>query len=56
MIEIKEFSKIYNNEKKAVDNISLNVNAGEIFEFIGHNGEGKTTTLKSIAGILDYEE
>ena len=56
MIEIKEFSKIYNNEKKAVDNISLNVNDGEIFAFIGHNGAGKTTTLKSIAGILDFEQ
>ena len=56
MIEIKEFSKIYNNQKKAVDNISLNVNDGEIFAFIGHNGAGKTTTLKSIAGILDFEE
>ena len=56
MIEIKEFSKIYNNEKKAVDNISLKVNDGEIFAFIGHNGAGKTTTLKSIAGILDFEE
>ena len=56
MIEIKEFSKIYNNEKKAVDNISLKVNDGEIFAFIGHNGAGKTTTLKSIAGILDFEQ
>ena len=56
MIEIKEFSKIYNNEKKAVDNISLKVNDGEIFAFIGHNGAGKTTTIKSIAGILDFEE
>ena len=56
MIEIKDFSKIYNNEKKAVDNISLKVNDGEIFAFIGHNGAGKTTTIKSIAGILDFEE
>ena len=56
MIEIKNFSKIYNNEKKAVNNISLTVNDGEIFAFIGHNGAGKTTTLKSIAGILDFEE
>lgn len=56
MIEIKEFSKIYNNEKKAVGNISLKVNDGEIFAFIGHNGAGKTTTIKSIAGILDFEE
>ena len=56
MIEIKNFSKIYNNEKKAVNNISLTVKDGEIFAFIGHNGAGKTTTLKSIAGILDFEE
>lgn len=56
MIEIKNFSKIYNNEKKAVNNISLTVNDGEMFAFIGHNGAGKTTTLKSIAGILDFEE
>ncbi len=54
-IEIKNFSKIYNNEKKAVDNISFTVNKGEIFAFIGHNGAGKTTTLKSIVGILDFE-
>ena len=56
MIEIKNFSKIYNNEKKAVDDISLKVGDGEIFAFIGHNGAGKTTTLKSIAGILDFEQ
>ena len=56
MIEIKNFSKIYNKEKKAVDNISLKINDGEIFAFIGHNGAGKTTTIKSIAGILDFEE
>ena len=56
MIEIKNFSKIYNNEKKAVDDISLQVGDGEIFAFIGHNGAGKTTTLKSIAGILDFEQ
>ncbi len=56
MIEIKNFSKIYNNQKKAVDNISLTINDGEIFAFIGHNGAGKTTTLKSIVGILDFEQ
>ena len=56
MIEIKNYTKIYNNQKKAVDNISLTVNSGEIFAFIGHNGAGKTTTLKSIVGILDFEE
>ena len=56
MIEIKNFSKIYNGENKAVDNINLTVNSGEIFAFIGHNGAGKTTTIKAISGILDFEE
>lgn len=56
MIEIKNLTKIYNGTKKAVDNISLNIDNGEIFAFIGHNGAGKTTTIKSIVGILDFEE
>ena len=56
MIEIKNYTKTYNKDKKAVDNISLTVNDGEIFGFIGHNGAGKTTTIKSIVGILDFEE
>lgn len=56
MIEIKNVTKIYNGDKKAVDNISFTVNNGEIFAFIGHNGAGKTTTIKSIVGILDFEE
>lgn len=56
MIEIKNVTKIYNGEKKAVDNISFIVNNGEIFAFIGHNGAGKTTTIKSIVGILNFEE
>ena len=56
MIEIKNLSKIYNGEKKAVDDISLTINDGEIFAFIGHNGAGKTTTIKAIVGILRFEE
>ena len=56
MIEIKNFTKTYNDDKKAVDDISLEARDGEIFAFIGHNGAGKTTTLKSIAGILDFEQ
>ena len=43
MIEIKNLTKSYNGVK-VVDNISLKVNDGEIFAFIGHNGAGKTTT------------
>ena len=55
MIEIKNYSKSYSGNK-VVDDISFKVDDGEIFGFIGHNGAGKTTTIKSIVGILDFEE
>lgn len=56
MIEIKNYTKTYNKSKKAVDDISLTIGDGEIFGFIGHNGAGKTTTIKSIVGILDFDQ
>ena len=56
MIEIKNVTKSYTSEKKALDDISFTVDNGEIFAFIGHNGAGKTTTIKAIMGILDFEE
>ena len=55
MIEIKNVSKTYNGTKKTLENITFNVNDGEIFAFIGHNGAGKTTMIKLIVGILDFE-
>jgi ABC-2 type transport system ATP-binding protein len=55
MIEIKNVSKTYKGKKKALDNVNLTINDGEIFGFIGHNGAGKTTMIKSIVGILDFE-
>jgi ABC-2 type transport system ATP-binding protein len=55
MIEIKNLTKVY-GDKKAVDNLSLTMDAGEIYAFIGHNGAGKTTTLKSMTGILQFDE
>ncbi|WP_010296831.1 ABC transporter ATP-binding protein [Clostridium senegalense] len=56
MLKINNLSKAYIGGKKAVDNVSIQVENGEIFGFIGHNGAGKTTTIKSIVGILDFEE
>jgi len=56
MLNIENLSKQYSNGKKAVDNISLEVKAGDIFGFIGHNGAGKTTTIKAIVGIIDFIE
>lgn len=55
MLKIKNLTKKY-GDKKAVDNISFDVNEGEVFAFIGHNGAGKTTTIKAITGILDFED
>ena len=56
MIEIKNVSKTYNGKKKVLKNVNFKIESGEIFAFIGHNGAGKTTMIKSVMGILDFEE
>ena len=53
MIEIKNVSKTYNGTKKALDNVNLKIDSGEIFAFIGHNGAGKTTTISILTSIID---
>ena len=55
ILSIEHLTKIY-GDKKAVDDLSLTIEAGEIYGFIGHNGAGKTTTLKAVAGILAFDE
>lgn len=55
MLEVKNYSKSY-SDKEVVHDISFIVEDGEIFAFIGHNGSGKTTTIKSIVGILDFDQ
>ncbi len=55
MLRIENLTKTY-GEKKAVDQLTLEIKAGEIYGFIGHNGAGKTTTLKACCGILNFEE
>ena len=55
MLLIRHLTKRY-GEKKAVDDLDLYIAPGEIYGFIGHNGAGKTTTLKSVAGILQFDE
>ncbi len=54
MLKIEHLTKSY-GEKKAVDDLSLEIRPGEIYAFIGHNGAGKTTTLKSCCGILGFD-
>ena len=55
MLEIKNLTKKY-GDKVAVNKLNLKIEAGEIYGFIGRNGAGKTTTLKSIVGILKFDE
>ncbi len=55
MLSIQHLTKRYGT-KKAVDDLSLHIAPGEIYGFIGHNGAGKTTTLRSVAGILRFDE
>jgi ABC-2 type transport system ATP-binding protein len=56
MLTINNLCKTYKGDKKAVDHLSIHVEAGDIFGFIGHNGAGKSTTIKAVVGVLDFEE
>lgn len=56
MLQIKDLTKIYKGGKTAVSNLNIEIESGDIYGFIGHNGAGKTTTIKSVVGILDFEE
>ena len=54
MLKIEHLTKTYGT-KKAVDDLSLHIAPGEICAFIGHNGAGKTTAIKSACGILQFD-
>lgn len=56
MLAINNYSKAYNKDHFAVSGLSLNVDSGDLFAFIGHNGAGKSTTIKSIVGILPFDD
>lgn len=56
VLEIKNFSKTYKDGKKAADDVTITVEAGDIFGFIGHNGAGKSTTIRAVVGVLDFTE
>lgn len=56
ILEINNFSKVYGGDKKAADSITLCVESGDIYGFIGHNGAGKSTTIKAIVGVLDFTD
>ena len=56
MLEIRHYSKSYGTGKKAADDVSLSVMSGDIYGFIGHNGAGKSTTIRAVVGVLDFTE
>lgn len=56
MVKIEHFSKSYTKDKKAVDDLSLEIEDGDIYAFVGLNGAGKSTTIKALVGILPFEE
>ncbi len=56
MIKLSNVSKEYVKGIKVIDNISLEINNGEILGYLGPNGAGKTTTLKMITGITSITE
>ena len=56
MLTIQNLTKHYKGSNKGVTNLTLEIEAGDIYGFIGHNGAGKTTTIKCIAGIHSFEE
>ena len=56
MLEIRNYSKSYDGGRKAADDVSLTVEGGDIYGFIGHNGAGKSTTIRAVVGVLDFTE
>ena len=56
MLKINNYTKSYGGGKKAADDVTLHVMPGDIYGFIGHNGAGKSTTIRAVVGVLDFEE
>ena len=48
------FLQVYKNNKKAVNNLSLNFYEDQITSFLGHNGAGKTTTMSILTGKVVF--
>ena len=56
MLDIKGYSKSYGGDKKACEDVTIAVESGDIYGFIGHNGAGKSTTIRAVVGVLDFDE
>jgi ABC-2 type transport system ATP-binding protein len=56
MLQIKNYSLEYVKGKRVINGLNLSVREGDIYAFVGRNGVGKTTTIKSIVGINHITE
>ena len=56
ILKINKITKIYKNKFKALDELSLNINEGEIFALLGPNGAGKSTLINTVCGILNFDD
>ena len=56
ILKINKITKIYKNQFKALDELSLNINEGEIFALLGPNGAGKSTLINTVCGILNFDK
>ena len=55
IIKINKLSKVYKNNFKALDNLDLMIQEGEIFALLGPNGAGKSTLINTVCGILNFD-
>ena len=56
ILKINKITKIYKNQFKALDELNLNINEGEIFALLGPNGAGKSTLINTVCGILNFDK
>ena len=56
ILKINNITKIYKNKFKALDELNLNINEGEIFALLGPNGAGKSTLINTVCGILNFDK
>lgn len=56
MINVKNLTKKYSGGITALDNVSFEVNKGDICGYVGTNGAGKSTTIKILTGVLNFDK